>query len=341
MRFNGGARPSSGAALPENQERSGFARRDGSPHVAAPEDGRAPDKEKMSKLRPRARPPALRCVTDNLDSRGGVEPRTAWQPFTFGGVAAFAGARLARLLAAELAAAILVAVAAVWFLHRAYCPVILQFIQKMPDSARVAGGALQGVPETLIAESQFLAIAANPQPGGEIGQDADLQIQLRQTDVCAGSVFWPDWGWDWQYGRGNSINLARSNLEPWWSAWQPVLLAGAGAAAVLWLLLVWAVLAAIYMAPARFIAWVADRFLPWGGAWRLASAALLPGAVMMAGAMLLYGWNVIDLVGLSFFAAVHTLLGWIYLAGGACKVTRLFPEESKRNPFTARHLHLF
>jgi hypothetical protein len=259
----------------------------------------------------------------------------AWQPFTFGGVAAFAGARLTRLLAIELATAILVAASAVWLLHRAYCPILLQAIQKMPETARVASGTLQGVPDALIAESQFLAIAVAPRASGEIGQDADLQIQLRQNDVCAGSVFWPDWGWDLEYGPGTSLNLARSNLEPWWSAWQPVLLAGAGLGFILTLLLLWAVLAAMYMAPAKFIAWVADRFLTWGGAWRLASAALLPGAMVLAGAMILYGLSVIDLVGLSFFAAVQMMIGWIYLVGGSCKVTRLFPDESKRNPFTA------
>jgi len=274
-------------------------------------------------------------VTEDTNSISANEAPAAWQPFTFGGVAAFAGARLTRLLAAELAAAMLVAVATVWLLNRGYCPVILQFVQKMPDSARVADGTLQGLPDTLMAESQFLAIVVKPLPGGEIGQGADLQIQLRQTDVCVGSVFWPDWGWDWPYGRGTSINLARSNLEPWWSAWQPVLLAGAGAATILWLLVGWAVLAAVYMAPAKFFAWVADRFLSWGGAWRLAAAALLPGAMVMAGAMLLYGWSAIDLVGLSFFTAVHVVIGWVYLVGGSCKVTRLFPDESKRNPFTA------
>ena len=270
----------------------------------------------------------------NASAEGPAAPPAAWQPLTFGGVAAFAGARLGRLLAAELAAAIMVAACAVWFLHRAYCPVILQAIQKMPDTARVAQGALQGVPDTLIAESKFLAIAATPRTGGDIGQGADLQIEFRQHDFCAGSVFWPDWGLDFPYRRGTVIALARSNLEPWWSAWQPVLLTAAGAGAVLILLLAWAVLASIYMAPAKFIAWFADRYLPWGGAWRLASAALLPGAAVLAGAMILYGWNVIDLVGLSFLVTIHIILGWIYLVGGSCKVTRLFPAHSNRNPFT-------
>jgi hypothetical protein len=268
-------------------------------------------------------------------AEGAEGPPAAWQPLTFGGVAAFAGARLGRLLAAELVAAIMLAVSVVWFLHRAYCPVILHAIQEMPETARVADGALQGVPATLISESRFLAIAATPQPGREIGQDADLQIQLRQNDLCAGSIFWPDWGLEFSYGRGTALNLARSNLEPWWSAWQPVLLIGTGAATVLFLLLFWALLAAIYMAPAKFMAWFADRYLPWGGAWRLTSAALLPGTIVVMGAVVLYGWSVIDLVGLSFFGAVHVIIGWIYLLGGSCKVTRLFPADSNRNPFTA------
>ena len=262
-------------------------------------------------------------------------PPAAWQPLTFGGVAAFSGARLGRLLAVELVAAMMLALSVVWILHRAYCPVILRAIQGMPETARVANGTLQGVPDTLIAESKFLAIAATPQPGRDIGQDADLQIQLRQKDVCAGSIFWPDWGLEYSYGPGTAFNLARSNLEPGWSAWQPVLLIGTGAAVVLVLVVFWAVLAAIYMAPAKFVAWFADRYLPWRGAWRLASAASLPGTLVVMGAVILYGWSVIDLVGLSFFGAVHVLIGWIYLVGASCKVTRIFPADSNRNPFTA------
>ena len=283
-------------------------------------------------------PPAeggARKAAMNPPAEGAQAPPAAWQPFTFGGVAAFAGARIGRLLAAEFGAAIIVAACAVWFLHRAYCPVILQAIQKMPDTARVANGTLQGMPDTLIAESKFLAIAAKPQSASAIGQDADLQIQLRQHDVSAGSVFWPDWGLEFDYERGPVLNLGRSTLEPWWSAWKPVLLIGTAAGTVLFLLMVWLVLATIYMAPAKFIAWFADRYLTWGGAWRLALAALLPGTLVLAGAIILYGWSVIDLVGLSFFAGVHAILGWVYLFGAACKVTRLFPDQSKRNPFTA------
>jgi hypothetical protein len=261
-------------------------------------------------------------------------PPAAWQPLTFGGVAAFAGARTSRLLVFELAAAFLTAACLVWFLQRAYCPIILQAIQKMPDTARVAQGTLQGVPDTLIAESRFLGIAARPRSGGEIGQGADLQIELCQSEFTVRSIFWPDWGLVFPYQRGRVINLARSNLEPWWSAWKPVLLIATGAAAVICLLLSWAVLAALYTGPAKFIAFFADRYVTWRGAWRLASAALLPGSLVLTGALVLYGWGALDLVGLSFFFAIHFIIGWTYLLGASCKVPRLKLDDSKRNPFT-------
>ena len=268
-------------------------------------------------------------------SEGANTPPAAWQPFTFGGVAAFATARAGRVFAFELAMAMLTAVCAMWFLHRLYCPVILQAIQKMPDTARVAQGALQGVTNTVIAESKFLGIAARPQPGEQIGQGADLQIELRQNDFCANSIFWPDWGFECSYQSRYVINLGRAILEPWWSAWQPVLLIGAGATVVVSLLLAWQALALLYMAPAKFIAWFADRSLTWGGAWRLASAALMPGAAVMTGAIVLYGWSAIDLVGLSFFFALHFIIGSVYLLGASCKATRIDLSDSNRNPFTA------
>ncbi len=271
----------------------------------------------------------------NPGADGSALPPAAWQPLTFGGVAAFAGARLGRLLLVELLAAAAFSAAVVWFLQRSYSPVILQAIQKMPPTARVAAGQLQGVPGTLISESQFLAIAVTPQPGSDIGQGADLQIQLRPTDFCVGSVFQPDWGWEFDYGPGTKLDLSRTNLEPWWGAWQPVLWTGVGLALVLLLLVTWWVMAAVYMAPGMFLAWFADRKLSWSGAWRLASAALMPGALLMAVAVVSYACQAADLLGLSFFFVAHLIIGWVYLVGGAWASPRLFADAAKRNPFSA------
>ncbi|MGA2177637.1 MAG: hypothetical protein ABSH38_21895 [Verrucomicrobiota bacterium] len=271
----------------------------------------------------------------NSAADGSAPPAPAWQPLTFGGVAAFAGARLGRLLVVELLAAVVFSAAVVWFLQRSYSPIILQAIQKMPETARLAGGQLQGVPGALISESKFLAIAVTPEPGREIGQGADLQIQLRPADLCVGSVFQPDWGWQFDYGTGTTLDLSRTHLEPWWGAWQPVLWTGLGVALVLLLFAAWWAMATVYVAPAMFLGWFADRNLSWVGAWRLASAALMPGALLMAAAVFSYAWHTIDLLGLSFFFTAHLIIGWVYLVGGVCAAPRLFPRNTKQNPFAS------
>jgi hypothetical protein len=266
---------------------------------------------------------------------GAAPSRAAWQPFTFGGLAAFARARLVRLLLVELLAAILASGSVVCFLHRAYSPVIIQAIQEMPETAKLTDGRLSGVGTTLIAETKFLAIAVSPETSDQIGQSADVQIQFRPSDFRIGSVFRPDWGWEFNYGPGARLDLSRSKLEPWWGAWHPVLLAAAGLAIMAALFGIWAVLALIYTVPAKFIAWFGDRQLSWGGAWRLGSAALLPGALLMGAATFLYGWQAVDLIGLAFFFVAHMLMGWVYLAGGAWACPRLHPDIIKQNPFVS------
>ncbi|HEX4119994.1 MAG TPA: hypothetical protein VH619_05140 [Verrucomicrobiae bacterium] len=272
-------------------------------------------------------------MSDGAD--GPNPPAGAWQPLTFGGAAAFASARIGRVLLVGLLAAAVFAVGFVWLLQRDYSPIFLQAIQHMPETARIADGRLQGVPDNIITESKVLAIAVTPATSEEIGQDADLQLQLRQTDFCVTSIFQPDRGLVFQYGSGNSLNMARSAVEPWWGAWLPVLLTAAGLIALVFLFASWAFLAAVYMAPAKFIAWFADRNLSWRAAWKLNFAAMAPGALVMTFAVLLYGWHRIELVQLSFFWLAHLVMGWVYVAGAVLALPRLFPRAfPRKNPFT-------
>lgn len=263
---------------------------------------------------------------------GSPSPTVPWQPLTFGGVASFARERWTRLLIVELIVAALISFSVVWFLDRSYYPVIAQAIQKMPETARVMNGQLQGVGE-LTTDSKFLAIDVTPQTGEEVGQGADLEIQLRRTDFCAVSLFRPDWGMDFAYGKGTSLNLSRSNLEPWWGAWRPMFLAGAGVGVVVILMAAWAALAAVYAFPAKFAAWIVDRKLSWRGAWKLTSASLMPGAVIMIMAHWLYTLQAVDLMGLAFLEVAHLIIGWVYVAGALRATARLFPQPKKGNPF--------
>ena len=264
---------------------------------------------------------------------GATPSGTAWQPFTFGGVAAFARVRLGRLLLIELLVAVLVSGSIVCFLQHAYSPVIIQAIQEMPETAKIADGRLTGIDTALVAETKFLAIAITPVVSGQIGQSADVQVQFRSSDFRFGSVFRPDWGWEFDYGQAAALDLSRSNLEPWWGAWHPILLVAVGLAIFVLLFIIWALLAVIYIVPAKFIAWCGDRELSWSGAWRLSSAALLPGAFLMGIATFLYGWRAVDLVGLIFFFVAHLIMDWVYLAGGAWACPRLYPNVLKQNPF--------
>ena len=261
-------------------------------------------------------------------------PPEAWQPFTFGGVAAFARARWRRLFVAQAAAALLFAAATVWFLGHCYAPVITQEIQKMPKSAGLADAQLSGLPGITISGSKFLSIAIAADDSAELDQSADLLIALRGRHVEISSILSSALGsLEFDYPPPWTLDLSRSHLEPWWGAWRPVILAVAGLAAAVGLILLWTVLAWVYAPAAKLIAWFLDRRLSWSGAWRLACAALLPGAVLMALGLVLYGRQMVDVFGLGYFGAVHFLAGWVYLLAAPAFAPRSSSATANRNPF--------
>jgi hypothetical protein len=112
-----------------------------------------------------------------------------------------------------------------------------------------------------------------------------------------------------------------------------VVLVLAGLALAAALLLLWAVMAVLYAPAAKLGAWFLDRELAWGSARRLCGAALLPGAVLMAAGVVLYGSQAVDIFGLVYFATVHILIGWIYVAGAVFFIPQ--PDSSTKvgNPF--------
>jgi len=249
-------------------------------------------------------------------------------------VAAFAQARWRRLFLAQSAVALLFAAAAVWFLGHCYAPVITQEIQKMPNGAGLARGQLAGLPGVQISETKFLSIAITANDSAELDQSADLQIALRRDHVEISSILSSALGSvEFGYGRQSALDLSRTRLEPWWGAWRPVVLAAAGLAVAVGLLLLWTALGWIYAPAAKLSAWFFDRQLSWPGAWRLACAALLPGAVLLVPGLILYGGQMVDVFGLGYFGTVHLLVGWVYLAAAPAFAPRLAGAPANRNPF--------
>jgi hypothetical protein len=257
-----------------------------------------------------------------------------WQPFTFSGVASFTGATLSRLFLVELIIALIVGASVVWFADRNYSPVIAQAITQLPDETTVRKGQLEGISSQLLADRKFLSIAIDLEQNGDIGQSGDLQVEFYKSGFRVCSMFRSVAGvLAFDYPKKSELSLGRSTLEPWWGAWHPVIYVGILGIVVSFLFVIWAVLATIYVGPAKLVAYYADRDLTAGQCWLLASAALMPGALVMVLGIVLYGCQVLDLISLGVFVAAHLLVGWIYLLASPCRVRRNIPE--KVNPFNS------
>jgi hypothetical protein len=89
----------------------------------------------------------------------------------------------------------------------------------------------------------------------------------------------------------------------------------------------------VYFLPAWLVGFFANRELSLGGSWRLAGAALMPGALLMCGALLLYGWGALDIVRLTVAAALHLVMGWVYVVASPLRLPRQAVATGKENPF--------
>ena len=257
----------------------------------------------------------------------------AWEPLTPRGVAAFARAKLGRLLLVQFIAALLAAAAVVWFLDDGCFPTISEAIQQLPADGEIRSGKLDwhGDPSQMLAEGKFLAFDVDLDHSGQTHSTADVQIEFGRDSIRIFSllpgyseiVYVPD--------RGAPFN--RTELEPLWGAWAAEILFIAAAAVTVGLLVSWWLLATIYFLPVWLLGFFANRDLNFRECWKLSGAALLPGALLMAAGVLLYDLGWLDLVSLGFVFAAHFALGWIYLFLSLLFLPRISDTPQKGNPF--------
>ena len=98
------------------------------------------------------------------------------------------------------------------------------------------------------------------------------------------------------------------------------------------LLLVWAILATMYFLPVWLVCFFVNRDLTFRASWKLSAAALMPGALLVALALLLYELGAFDLVQFCFAFGMHLIIGWVYLFLSPMFLNRAEPKEDK-NPF--------
>lgn len=260
------------------------------------------------------------------------EPK-AWQPFTLRGIAAFARAPLRRLLLLQFLFAFLAAVAMVWFLRSAWFPTIRLAASRLPEQGQMKSGRLywDGPSPVLLAEGHFLAFDVDMNHTGTLRSPAQVQIEFGRDDI----FFYSLAGYrEWPYPRDWNFGFNRVALQPWWGAWEPPAQGLAFAGTMFWCLASWTALATMYFIPVWLAALFADRDLKLRQSWKLAGAALMPGAAVMIAAIVLYGFGVLDLVEFSAAVAAHILVGWIYIVWSVWSWPRVAPGAAAAgNPF--------
>jgi hypothetical protein len=256
----------------------------------------------------------------------------AWQPFSARGIAAFSVAGATRLWLLELAVALIAAVTVVWFLATAWFPEVRQAIANLPDQGLILDQQLRTPlpPVTILAEGPRLGFIVDRNDLENAVASSDIRVEFHRTRLVVGSIFG---SLVFAYPKGWSIQFNRTELLPTWGAWEPILLGLAALGVIAGLLLSWAILAFLYSLFARPAAYLLDRPLTWGGSWKLASAALMPGALLMSLTLLLYGLGILDVMRALIIAALHLAVGWVYVIAGTLALPRREPDAPS-NPFS-------
>lgn len=260
-----------------------------------------------------------------------TEPSFAWEPFTPRGVAAFARSPFERLFIVQSVFALMAAGVIVWLLFDGIFPTIDATIENLPATGSMHGGRLDWREDApvILAEGGILAVSVDLDHSSTLHSPADFQVELGRNSVNVFSLFGEA---DMEYPTGYTIAFNQPEVRPVWGAWAPNILALTAIGTFFGLLLIWALMATIYCAPVRLICFFANRDLNWGASWRLAAAALMPGAVLMSLSLVLYDLRAFDLVQLCFAFGMHLVIGWIYLFVSPLFLNRTTQAE-KKNPF--------
>ena len=259
------------------------------------------------------------------------EPSFAWEPLTPRGVAAFARASFERLFVVQSVFALIAAAAVVWFLSDDVYPVIDAAIEELPDAGAIRGGKLDWRDDSpvLLSEGKILSLGVDLNHEGQLRSPSDFQLEFGRDSVVIFSLFGEG---EVYYPSGYIIAANHRDARPAWGAWSPNVLALAAIGTFFGLLATWAMLATIYFLPVWVICFFANRDLNFRASWKLAGAALMPGAAFMSLALVLYEFRMFDLVQFCFAFGMHLVIGWIYLFVSPMFLNRALPAE-KKNPF--------
>jgi hypothetical protein len=262
-----------------------------------------------------------------------TEPAFAWEAITPRGVAAFARASFERLFVVQAVVALLSAAAVVWVLSHGIFPTIDAAIGQLPEAGEIHSGRLDWREDSpaLLAEGRILAFSVDLDHGGALRSPADFQFEFGRDSVRVFSLFGET---ELPYPTGYIVAANQKDARPAWGAWAPDFLGLAAIGVFFGVLAVWALLATIYFLPVWLVCLFSNRDLNFRASWKLAGAALMPGALLLTLSLVLYDLGGFDIVQLSLAFGLHLVIGWIYLFVSPMFLNRALPAE-KQNPFVS------
>ncbi len=255
-------------------------------------------------------------------------------PLTLPGTVAFSRRSAAWLLLVWLLLAGLASATCLWFIHSRWIPVAEESIESFPTTLLLENGEVDPLPtsEPIQHQNGFLSIVATGSTQSHGNLTADFQITITPNELrfhsLLGHLALP-------YPAETMIDLAPAFLKPWWKARKVPYTVVAFGTIMICLLVTWIGLASLYFFPIIVLAYFRDRRCQFWKTWRLGGSVLIPGALIMTLAILLYGFHLLNLLGLLVAAALHIVVPWLYVFGTIKHIPRvnaILPRG--KNPFS-------
>lgn len=219
-----------------------------------------------------------------------------------------------------------------YFLSHCWEPMIQQAIGQLDNGGEIRNGILQpggAKTDVILASNPYLTIALDWTGTSARDQASDVRLIIQIDRVLGCSLFGCT---AIDYRQIGDRPVGRSETGAWWEAWRPTITTAISLGQVFLLILSWWVLAILYAWAIRLFAFYLDREVDFGGATRVAQAALIPGALWLTVAVFFYARGWLNLFGLLVVFVMHLPVGWIY-AGLACRNLPARPDVLPANPF--------
>ena len=242
------------------------------------------------------------------------EPKTQppAQPFSPAGVAAFA-TRPPWQVAAWWLAALVAAVAVIRLAWLSTWEAALEEASRAlpPAAGAVVGGRLawsNAAPVLTLHGGPFLGVAVCPDDPTARGRTADVQLVLHREGFAFGSLLGT---LSLPYPPALRLPLDPVTTPGSWAGWRGPVRNAVTLAAVVALPAGWALLTLLYTPSIWLWCRVLGREASFGACTRMTGASLVPGALLMTGALGLYALGGLQLEGLLLAQPAHLLPGWI------------------------------